>query len=500
MEVTDATDVLYHGWDLEVMRDAGDVASCAQISSSIGFTAINQGHLQRVSIPQSATIAQPQQDQEVRTTSGSNQRRNPTVASYLGLGDLAEPTHLAAYALNSSGHLPQPLRKRRAQQDGEKTHARKRTNTDGRKAPRQKRVSESLCVIEHSTQSITYKLDGSTENNLSTPGSIAILEATTPAIEPSQTARQGQLFDSITVNTSHAPPDETSCVLPIVSTDEDVEFDQLCFDFETSHHPTDNSAHPLSKSKPTQRANLRLNNDNDFDDDDLMDDDLIDFTMNAVVDSSSLELQSDSSTKIDIVNERVLETQTSGTSADDTAVLHEEVVSSQRKFVSPVTLTTRLLAAASNGARKPMVRPAFPAAVRDRSPIIGLSSETVLKTCFRVGEAINQSCQANKNGNNILIELYTRVLHSERDDLQQRFTFCDLFHAKPPYIQGVYAAAIWKSVQLFEYDSARLLQQGRICRCMGMLKRDGKNWIMTVLNVWEATWDDVQWVRGIVSL
>lgn len=31
------------------------------------------------------------------------------------------------------------------------------------------------------------------------------------------------------------------------------------------------------------------------------------------------------------------------------------------------------------------------------------------------------------------------------------------------------------------------------------MKRDGKNWTMTVLNVWEATWDDVQWVEGIVN-
>ncbi|KAJ4358797.1 hypothetical protein N0V95_002719 [Ascochyta clinopodiicola] len=299
------------------------------------------------------------------------------------------------------------------------------------------------------------------------------------------------------MRTSHGPSEETSRGFPVVSPDEDTDWDQLCFDFEINHHSTSNPAHPLSKSRLTQHAGSPISDDN-FDDDGLMDDDLIDST-NIVDDPSSFEMQSSSFTKTDIVNGHLSVTQTPSASADDTVTLREEASSSLRKFVSPVTLTTRLHAATGDDARKPIVRPAFPAAVRDRSPIIGLSSQTVLKTCFRVGEAINQSCQANKNGNYILIELYARVLHSERDDLQQRFTFCDLFHAKPPYIQGVYGAAIWKSVQLFEYDSARLLQQGRICRCIGTLKRDGKDWIMTVLNVWEATWDDVQWVEGIIS-
>jgi hypothetical protein len=91
------------------------------------------------------------------------------------------------------------------------------------------------------------------------------------------------------------------------------------------------------------------------------------------------------------------------------------------------------------------------------------------------------------------------VLASERTDKEQYFTFCDLFHAHPPHVKGVYNAASWKSVQLFEYDSRRLLQQGRICRCIGTMKRDGKEWVMTVLNIWEATWEDIEWVEGIVN-
>lgn len=99
----------------------------------------------------------------------------------------------------------------------------------------------------------------------------------------------------------------------------------------------------------------------------------------------------------------------------------------------------------------------------------------------------------------MLIELYARVLASERTEKQQHFTFCDLFHAKPPYVKGAYDAVIWKAVPLFEYDSRRLMQQGRMCRCIGTMKRNGKERFMVIHNIWEATWEDVEWVEGIVN-
>jgi hypothetical protein len=197
-----------------------------------------------------------------------------------------------------------------------------------------------------------------------------------------------------------------------------------------------------------------------------------------------------------------------GPSADAHIILDEVTAkkSSQRlsrQFTSPVTLTTRLqIAYGDSGSattQKPIARPPFPEAVRDRSPIIGLSSNSLLRTCFRIGEVINQSSQASKSGKHIMIEMYARILGSERTGTEQQFTFCDLFHAKPPYIKGFYSAAMWKSVQLFEYDSRRLLQQGRMCRCIGTMKREQKVWTMTVLNIWEATWEDIKWVEGIVN-
>lgn len=287
--------------------------------------------------------------------------------------------------------------------------------------------------------------------------------------------------------------------VPVVD-DGDDDFGQLCFDFELGSHDADISI-PSTNAQQYPTSSQTMMDDDNFDDD-LMDGDLLDLVTDTVSVPGSPLFQSSSPVKLNALKDSSLPQQTPQTSITSDDASNKELSNSSRlsnKFVSLVTLTSRILAATGDVARKPTVRSPFPSAVRDRSPIIGMSSNTVLRSCFRVGEAINQSCHAAKAGNNILVELYARVLGSERDGMQQRFTFCDLFHAKSPYIQATYAAAIWKSVQLFEYDSARLMQQGRICRCIGSMKRNGKDWTMTVLNIWEATWDDVQWVEGIVN-
>lgn len=166
------------------------------------------------------------------------------------------------------------------------------------------------------------------------------------------------------------------------------------------------------------------------------------------------------------------------------------------QFVSPTTPHTQLSLQKIN--IKPIVRPPFPSPVRDRSPVIGLSSDRLLRTCFRIGEAINAGRNAVKNGKNVLIELYARVLSSERDDKVQHFVLCDLFHSKPPYLKAEYDAGIWRSVALHEFDSRVFLEQeGKMCRCILTAKSSGKEW--TMLNIWPAKEDDILWVEGIVN-
>lgn len=240
--------------------------------------------------------------------------------------------------------------------------------------------------------------------------------------------------------------------------------------------------------------------DDAFDDDDLDDEEFLKLASDIIDTRSSVYDQSSSPLKSDVAHYEI------PPAFSSTATIREEDNDRRRtkkKFVSPMTLTTRLLASTGDidcaEARKPIARAPFPNAVRDRSPIIGLSPNTLLRTCFRIGEAINQAHQSSKSGKHIVFELYARILESERVETKQLFTFCDLFHGKRPYIKASYEGVLWKSVQLFDYDSKRLLQQGRICRCMGTMKRDGKEWVMSVMNIWEATWDDIKWVEGIVN-
>jgi hypothetical protein len=391
----------------------------------------------------------------------------------------------------------QRTRKRRFTRNGVKAVSRKKPATSNKAANSQRRVSETIHVTRLVVKAASQKLDEPAEAYLPTPA------ATGPLTELRTSDHRAADLQNLTKENNGISELEVSGKheSAFIVNDDDENFGQPCFDFDINSREA-NSSLPLPKTQEHATSSQTMINDDAFDDD-LMDDDLLDLLTDTMSVLCSPRFQSSSPVKLNASQGLYLPPQqTDQTSVTSDDASNEESSSSSRspkKFVSPVTLTSRILAATGDEARKPIVRSPFPTAVRDRSPIIGMSSNTVLRSCFRVGEAISQSCHAVKAGNNILIELYARVLSSERDDLQQRFTFCDLFHAKPPYIQATYAAAIWKSVQLFEYDSARLMQQGRICRCIGTMKRNGKDWAMTVLNIWEATWDDVQWVEGIVN-
>lgn len=171
------------------------------------------------------------------------------------------------------------------------------------------------------------------------------------------------------------------------------------------------------------------------------------------------------------------------------------------KFTSPVTQITQIrnMGASTCEKRPPIVRARFPSKVLDRSLVIGLSSDKMLRTCFRIGEAINVGRDAVKNNKDIIIELYARIMTSSRDHSKQRMILCDLFHTKQPYLSAEYPSIIWRSTELHNIDSARLLKGNRMCRCMGKMKREEKNHILDVMNIWECTLEDIEWVEGIVN-
>ena len=166
------------------------------------------------------------------------------------------------------------------------------------------------------------------------------------------------------------------------------------------------------------------------------------------------------------------------------------------------TLAKHLVAFDPNGKALPFARPAFPALIQDRSPIFGLSSSSCLRTCFRIGEALNAATIASHTNMHHLTELYARVTYSKRDGVEQFFQFADLFRPeRPPYLNGSYIG--WKGSDLWETGTKSFLvdlRGGKIARCIGKMKRDEttKLWKMVVLSIWEATWDDVGYVKGVV--
>ncbi|KAF2124008.1 hypothetical protein P153DRAFT_371309 [Dothidotthia symphoricarpi CBS 119687] len=382
-----------------------------------------------------------------------------------------------------------PTRKRRKQAGDEHATKDRMTDADSRDGLKQRYVSEGFRVTKATGRRPASRAKTSTVEVSQPPSA--------PTCSPQSIFNEDLVPDNtqnvdfycvshgVAENRHRADPKDYSQDTLVASTSR-TNADMMSFDLNANHHDTNDHTH-LDFSWPNYQGDDSIFSGDEFNDD-LDDEDLMKLSSD-VEDSSG----------------RHAKDRLSGISANSPIVVDEpgSPGHTKKKFVSPVTLTTRLLAATGDARsiedRKPIVRSPFPSPVRDRSPIIGLSSNMLLKTCFRIGEAINQGHLASKAGKHVMLELYARVLSSERDDAKQDFVLCDLFHAKPPYIKAVYDATIWKQVQLFNYDSQRLLQEGRICRCMGKMKCEKKEWVMTVSNVWEATWEDIQWVEGIVN-
>ncbi|KAI4187057.1 MAG: hypothetical protein LQ346_005560 [Caloplaca aetnensis] len=150
----------------------------------------------------------------------------------------------------------------------------------------------------------------------------------------------------------------------------------------------------------------------------------------------------------------------------------------------------------------PFIRPPFPVPVRDRSPVVGLSSQTVLRACFHIGEALNAGSTALRTKQDAVIELYARVAHSERPagSVKQHFQFADIFSPdKPPFLKGTYG--LWKGVELWDKDSKVFLGEegkGKMARVVGRMVRDEKTrgLELNLLSVWEADWEDVGICKG----
>jgi hypothetical protein len=417
-------------------------------------------------------------------------RRNPAVASYLGLGASPEPGNPEIQAcLSSVPNDPTaraPKRIRRSQHNESEAA----TNKVVRKLPKQGRISKFETVNLSPSESSERSLSASTHPTPSGKSLHRPKDSTRSALQNSTTERNG-IAPTASEHEASATPSTNNVAGVGFSDLQSSACDE--YDFASLRHDS---------YECQQAVSVFGSDDDNILDDDLDDSDLLalESEMNGVSsESSSLLWSSAMSTSSESTDSKM---HTPGSSADIPILLDNcrERPCSIRKFVSPVTSTTRMLARNGDKQHEPIARSPFPSHVDDRSPIIGLTSCTLLRTCFRIGEAINQGSWASKSGKRVTVELYARVLDSTRDDQQQHFTLCDLYHARPPQIKARYNAVIWKHVPLFDYDSKRLIQAGKMCRCIGTMKRDEKEWTMTISNIWEATWEDIEWAKGVVDV
>ena len=152
---------------------------------------------------------------------------------------------------------------------------------------------------------------------------------------------------------------------------------------------------------------------------------------------------------------------------------------------------------------KPIARKPFPVPVSDHSLLSGVSNQTVLRTCFRVAEALNVESQAARTNQSVLVELYARVTSSFRENEavgKQHFHFKDLFHDRPPHLEGTFE--LWQKSELWDLDSRVFLSPkagGTICRVIAGMKRDAETlrWRLDTKRIWEVNWEDVEFVAGI---
>ncbi|TGO27055.1 hypothetical protein BPAE_0048g00270 [Botrytis paeoniae] len=150
----------------------------------------------------------------------------------------------------------------------------------------------------------------------------------------------------------------------------------------------------------------------------------------------------------------------------------------------------------------PFARPKFPQIVQDRCPINGLSSQTILRVCFRIGEMLKEGGRCNALGQDAIIELFARINFSSREPgtTKQHFQFADLFHDRPPFAKGILAN--FKTTGLAESESRTFIESSEslMARCLGRVKKDVKNgsWLLHIINVRVTDWEEIRWTKRIV--
>lgn len=148
-------------------------------------------------------------------------------------------------------------------------------------------------------------------------------------------------------------------------------------------------------------------------------------------------------------------------------------------------------------------RPDFPDTVRDRCPVIGLSGQNFLRTCFKIGEMFKEGKRCSSFGQDAIIELFARVTFSSREagTTKQYFVFADLWRDNPPFPEGMLMN--YKTTGLADTESKAFVDAGepKMARCLGRLKRDAKNatgWLLHIITIRETDWEEIRYTKKAV--
>ena len=176
----------------------------------------------------------------------------------------------------------------------------------------------------------------------------------------------------------------------------------------------------------------------------------------------------------------------------------------------------------------PFLRSNLPQPVPTQAIIPSLVPYRRIPTLFRIAEVYRLLAIFSPTSLPQRIELYATVASSHRGyhTQAQEFTFADLFFPhRPPYLRGTYSD--WHLCELFDEDSAPFLdatERNKLCRAIVQISK--KCWNrnsrcrgssslnapkssqgveyetdaleVDILNIWEAKWEDIEYVKGIV--
>ncbi|KAG5439230.1 hypothetical protein PCANB_001529 [Pneumocystis canis] len=165
--------------------------------------------------------------------------------------------------------------------------------------------------------------------------------------------------------------------------------------------------------------------------------------------------------------------------------------SSQEKYEikSPKSISQKKV---FNSSLSPIARNPFPLTIIGKSVISGLSSDiTLLRICFRVGEALKIFNLQQNSMILYLIEFFGIIKESIKKEKSFTYIVGDLFHPlKGPYIYATY----YGDQTMFTF------QNGEIVRILGIFKKkkEIKN-ELKIIKINSITWEEIQSIKETIK-